>query len=210
MHSAPDLWSYLSPTGGSSSKYKEKGSLFLGFLAPAKTPEEAMDFLAGLRKKRHDATHHCWAYRTGWREELTVRCGDDGEPGRTAGPPILASLKKRGVSDACLVVVRYFGGVKLGTGGLARAYRATATLTLEEARLKTSIPGAEWSITLPYEAQGVLRHKLEAINVTVEDAGYGESLTLIARVPKRNEARFVSSLAALKESWKGAVSWKSK
>jgi len=203
-------WSYLSPEKEASSEFKEKGSRFIGLLSPAVTPDDAMRFLYGLRKRYHDATHHCWAYRTGWGNELLSRYNDDGEPGGTAGPPILASLEKRGVSDACLVVVRYFGGTKLGTGGLMRAYRASAGITLDAAALVKRILSSDWSIELPWGAQGSLRHRADALGIRLAEASSDERLTLAARVPMGVEAQFISFLENLKSHWKGAVSWKSR
>ncbi len=169
-----------------------------------------MDFLEEVRKRYHDATHHCWAYRTGWEDDLESRCSDDGEPSHTAGVPILSTLETRDVSDACLVVVRYFGGIKLGTGGLMRAYRAAAAGALDEASLERFVMRSEWTIDLPYGAQGLFRHEAEGMDVQLEDLDYGESLTVRARVPRRWDSRFASFLERLKESWKGGVSWKSK
>lgn len=206
----PSPWSYLSPSGPHSAEVKEQGSRFIAHLSPAPDPDRAMAFLDDLRRRYHDATHHCWAYRCGWAESLKERCGDDGEPSRTAGPPILAAVAERGVSDASLVVVRYFGGVKLGTGGLARAYRAAARAVLDGAPVDTRTLAVEWLITLPYAAQGPLRHACAQSGVELREEAYGDSLTLCARVPREREAAFGSALAQLREAWKGGVTWKSK
>jgi len=162
-----------------------------------------------LRKSYHDATHHCWAYRTGWKGALRSRSSDDGEPSGTAGAPILASLEKRCVSDACLVVVRYFGGTKLGTGNLRRAYRASARLTLEAASLVKHVLCSDWSIELPWGAQGALRHRAGTLGIRLTEESCGELLVLHAKVPVDSEAPFMSYLENLKSQWKGAVSWKS-
>ena len=201
---------YLSPKGEAKAEVKEQGSRFLAFLAPARSPEEALAHLGLLKRRYHDATHHCWAYRVGWAESLAERASDAGEPSRTAGPPILAALQERRISDACLVVVRYFGGVKLGTGGLARAYRAAARAALEGADLSRVELASEWEVTLPYPAQGELRRSCSKGGVEWLEEAYGERLRVRLRVPLRGAAAFESALCDLREAWKGEVQWKSK
>ena len=206
----PEPFSYLTPVAAISSELKEQGSRFIAHLSPACEADEAMAVLQSLRKRYHDATHHCWAYRLGWAEGLLSRSSDDGEPGHTAGEPILRTMEDRGVSDAILVVVRYFGGVKLGTGGLVRAYRSAARQALEAAHLKVSVLAEAWSVTLPYGAQGSLRHAAAESGVELSELTFGEDLTLLARVPKGAVEPFLGRLERLSEQWKGAVRWKSK
>lgn len=205
-----DPWSYLAPEAASSAELKEQGSRFIAHLAPAASPEAALSFLESLRKRYHDATHHCWAYRTGWGEALQARSSDDGEPSHTAGEPILKSLEDRVVSDASLVVVRYFGGVKLGTGGLVRAYRSAARLVLEEAALRARTLTEEWVVTLPYGAQGSLHHAAEELGVKLGQQAFAEDVAVVARVSKGVAEAFEARLSRLSEQWKGAVRWKSK
>jgi len=206
----PDRWSFLSPAAQAASEFKDKGSSFLGRLAPVLSPEEAMGFLADQKKRYHDATHHCWAYRIGWAEGLHVRSSDGGEPSRTAGQPLVSAMESRGVSDACLVVIRYFGGVKLGTGGLVRAYRAAAQLALDAAELRPKSLCSEWEIALPYGAQGAVRHAASRLGVELREAGGAEALVLSARVPRGAAEAFESALARAAERWKGGVTWKSR
>ena len=111
---------FLAPLAEARGEVREKGSRFLGFLFPAADEEEAERLLGELREQYPGATHHCWAYRIGWPPR--ERSSDDGEPSGTAGGPILSVLAGRGLSNALAVVVRWFGGTKLGKGGLARAY----------------------------------------------------------------------------------------
>jgi uncharacterized YigZ family protein len=205
-----DLWSYLSPAAQAASEFKEKGSSFLGRLAPVSSPEEAAKFVAEQKKRFHDATHHCWAYRIGWAEGLQERSSDGGEPSHTAGLPIASALEGRGVSDACLVVIRYFGGVKLGTGGLARAYRTAAQLVLDAADLRPKVLCAEWEISLPYGAQGTVRHAASRLGVRLREAGSAEELLLSASVPKGAAEAFESALRQASESWKGGITWRSR
>jgi uncharacterized YigZ family protein len=206
----PEPFLYLTPVAAISSELKEQGSRFIAHLSPACEADEAMAVLQSLRKSYHDATHHCWAYRLGWAEGLLSRSSDDGEPSHTAGEPILRTLEDHGVSDAILVVVRYFGGVKLGTGGLARAYRSAARQTLEAAHHRVRILMVTWSVTLPYGAQGSLRHAAAESGVELSEQSFGEDLTLLARVPRSAAGPFLNRLERLSEQWKGAVRWKSK
>jgi len=205
-----DPWSYLSPAAQAASEFKEKGSSFLGRLASASSPEEASKFVAEQKRRFHDATHHCWAYRIGWAEGLLERSSDGGEPSHTAGLPIASALEGRGVSDACLVVIRYFGGVKLGTGGLARAYRTAAQLVLDAAELRPRSLCAEWEISLPYGAQGTVRHAASRLGVHLREAGSAEELLLAASVPRGATEAFESALKQASESWKGGVTWRSR
>jgi uncharacterized YigZ family protein len=205
-----DPWSYWSPSVPARSEFREQSSLFLGCLSPAASEDEAALFLRSLRREFHDATHHCWAYRIGWNEGLRSRCSDNGEPSRTAGAPILAALENHEVSDACLVVVRYFGGVKLGTGGLARAYRRAAVAAIEATDLVARTLCEDWLVSLPYAAQGALRRAAAAAGVELLGAIYDELLTLTARVPLGSAGRFSAALRELSEAWKGGVAWRSK
>jgi uncharacterized YigZ family protein len=205
-----DPWTYLRPEGPSLAEWKEKGSRFIAHAGPVDSPAGALAFLDGLRRRYHDATHHCWAYRSGWLDSMEARFSDDGEPSRTAGPPILQAIETQGVSDVCVVVVRYFGGVKLGPGGLARAYRTAATLALEAARLKTHVIRVEADVEVPYGLQGHLRREAERLGADLEDTGYGERLTVRARVPRGRWVEFEAALGALSESCGGGVTWKSK
>lgn len=114
-------------TVGSVSEgiFKEKGSKFLAFVFPVKTEDEIQATLIQLRKKYHDARHHCYAYVLG-KEGNIYRANDDGEPNHSAGDPILGQIRSHGLTNVMIVVVRYFGGVKLGVGGLIQAYREAA------------------------------------------------------------------------------------
>ena len=116
---------YDSIAGPSTGLYKDNGSKFLAFAYPVESEEEVRKHLDALRKEYFDARHHCYAYRIGHQGQLW-RANDDGEPSSTAGRPILGQILSAGLSDVLVVVVRYFGGTLLGTGGLMVAYREAA------------------------------------------------------------------------------------
>lgn len=122
---------YITVEKQSSDSFIEKKSKFIGYCAPVQTEEEALAFLAEIRKKHHDATHNVYAYRL--RESGFMRFSDDGEPQGTAGLPVLDGMRKAQVTDAVVVATRYFGGTLLGGGGLVRAYSHTASIALEAA-----------------------------------------------------------------------------
>ena len=114
-----------------SAEFEEKKSIFIGHAAPIKTEEEALAYIKQKKAEYADARHNVWAYRL--RGDVVMRCSDDGEPQGSAGVPVLDALRKSGVSDAVLVVTRYFGGILLGAGGLVRAYSHAAKLAIDAA-----------------------------------------------------------------------------
>ena len=117
--------SYNTITINSEGKYTEKGSKFLSFCYPVKTEIEVKEILANLRKEYFDARHHCYAYRLGW-DKSAFRFNDDGEPSGTAGRPIYGQLLSNDLTNVLIVVIRYFGGTKLGVSGLINAYKIAA------------------------------------------------------------------------------------
>lgn len=133
-----------------------ENSEFLAFAERADSPEQALEQLAALRARYPDATHHCWAYRIG----ASYRFNDDGEPGGTAGGPILKAIEGQGVDHVMVVVVRYFGGVKLGTGGLVRAYGGTAAECLRTAPKLEVRPRLGLRVRVPFDQISALYHLL--------------------------------------------------
>lgn len=126
---------YITLSEDAETIYKEKGSKFLCYAFHVENEEQIKEHLDGLRKQYYDATHHCYAWRLGPRGE-SFRANDDGEPSSTAGKPILGQLLSKEVTDALVVVVRYFGGTKLGVSGLITAYKESAARVLDEALLE--------------------------------------------------------------------------
>jgi len=130
--------------------YKEKGSKFIGYLFPVTSEIEVKQRLEEIKKQYHDARHWCYAYRLGF-DGVKYRVNDDGEPSNTAGQPIYGQLLVNDVTNVLLVVVRYFGGVKLGVGGLIKAYRACAEETLEEADIQKKTIKQLFEVNSSYE-----------------------------------------------------------
>lgn len=167
--------SYLTLSSPGESEFIEKRSRFISFAAHIETEDEAKDFVANLRKRFYDARHVCYAYVLGadvWTEEYdpiargtaVMRANDDGEPGGSAGKPILGQLRSRGITNAVVAVVRYFGGVKLGTGGLATAYKTGAAMALDKATVKECMLMEQMVVDVPYADQN-------AVLKTVRDNG---------------------------------------
>ncbi len=129
--------------------FKDKGSRFLAYAFPVESEEEIREHLARLKKRYYDATHHCYAWRLGAHGER-FRANDDGEPSGTAGRPILGQLLSKGLTYVLVVVVRYFGGTKLGVPGLINAYREATLDVLENSRIVTRTEDAWYEVVFPY------------------------------------------------------------
>ncbi len=170
-------------------------SRFLCFLAPAGSPSQAAAVLARVRSLYPDATHHCHAYILG-PEGGVYRSDDDGEPGGTAGMPMLEALRKSGCTDVCAVVVRYFGGVKLGAGGLIRAYGGAVKNALAKAVLVTARRVLECLVTVPAASQGPTEHLLRS-SAQVMSVTYGETVSFRYRVDETDAAFLGERLAHL-------------
>ncbi len=130
------------------AELEEKKSVFIGRAKPISTEEEAQNYLKEIRAKFPDARHHVWAYRL--QGDVVMRCSDDGEPQGTGGVPVLDVLKKSGVSNAMVVVTRYFGGILLGAGGLVRCYSKAAMLAVREAHAVTLEKCRIWEAVCSY------------------------------------------------------------
>ena len=181
---------YSSVAAAVHAETKVRGSRFLAFLAPVGTPEAAVRELDSIRKTYHDAAHHCFAYRIGPTGSLE-RFSDAGEPSGTAGKPILLALQHAAVSDAVLIVTRYFGGTKLGVGGLRRAYAEAAGAALQGAGRVLRILTEEIRLEVPGELIGdVISATARAGGKLVRtDYGTGALLTIEIRRSRADELR---------------------
>lgn len=161
---------------------RTKGSRFIADLGPADTTGEALAFVDRVRQEFPDASHHCYAWSLG-RDGLETRANDDGEPGGSAGRPILAQIEGHGVAGIVCVVTRYFGGTKLGVGGLMRAYGGAAGQALDRAPLVTKPITERWRIAFPYECSGVLEGLFHARGLSLLEAQYGERVEGVVVLP---------------------------
>lgn len=169
--------SFLTLAGPAESELKVQRSRFLGLAFPVQTEQEAQACLSETVRSFHDSRHVCYGYQLGVGENSITRRSDDGEPSGTAGDPILAAIGKLALTDVLVVVVRYFGGVKLGTGGLARAYGQAAAMALAEAEVRKVHLGRDFMIRFPYSQEKSIRRLLETKGGRLMDQVYGEAVT---------------------------------
>lgn len=152
-------------------------STFIGYAKPVASEEEALAFIQEIKKKHRDATHNVPAYVLGEHNDIQ-RCNDDGEPSGTAGVPVLEVLKKEDVRDVAVVVTRYFGGIKLGTGGLVRAYTKGAKIALEAAKIITKVLYQVVIVSVDYTMLGTLQNQLRLKQYDTKDIVYDEMVHL--------------------------------
>ena len=172
---------YKSISAPSKGIYKELGSKFLAFAYPVETEEEIKQILAALRKEYFDARHHCYAWRLGLTGE-PFRMNDDGEPSSTAGRPIHGQLLSRELSDILVVVVRYFGGVKLGVPGLIRAYKTATQDALDNAAVIEKIAGEHFTLKFGYLQMNDVMKVLKDMGITPLKQSFDLDCTLEVRV----------------------------
>ncbi len=172
--------------GSSEAEYSVKGSRFVAVASPISDLAGAAEARDTERRRFHDATHHVYAavLRDGDR-----RFDDDGEPAGTAGRPTLAAIERAGLADVVVIVTRYFGGIRLGTGGLARAYAAAADLALERVPDRTVVPGRRIVLVYSYGDTGAVARSAEAVGAVRLDERYGDQAELEVAVPESRVAR---------------------
>ena len=166
---------YRTLAAATEFRHKIERSEFLGVALPVTSEEEFASSLRDIEKRYFDATHHCWAFRLFAAGETRQRSSDAGEPAGTAGKPILIAIESAGIHDAGLVVVRWFGGVKLGTGGVARAYRDTAAETLRIANLVDRYVYERIRVSLPFSALSTAYRLIDAPHVLLSGEHFGET-----------------------------------
>ncbi|HVT59926.1 MAG TPA: YigZ family protein [Thermoanaerobaculia bacterium] len=185
-----------APAAEAVAELREKGSRFLAVVRPAGGEKEVAEALAALARRFPDATHLCWAARLG--SPARERSSDAGEPAGTAGVPILQALRGAGLSDALAVVVRWFGGVKLGRGGLARAYSAATREALRAVQVVERLPRLRIVLSVPHRRVGAVKRLLRPPGIELEAEEYGGAsaeLTLAVAEPRwRALARALADL----------------
>jgi uncharacterized YigZ family protein len=193
---------YLSVDSGGEIELKVKGSRFLAQALRADDEDGARDLLAAAKRRYHDATHHCTAWRIGAPAEFVERSDDDGEPSGTAGRPILATLQREKLFDTFVVVTRYFGGTRLGSGGLLRAYSEAAAQCLSAAPKRRIYLCTVLRVSCSYDASGTVENLLgkRASALREVERIFGERpsyrLTVLASHADRLEAELVELTAA--------------
>ena len=188
--------SYKSVAGPSEGLFKDNGSRFIALAYPVETEEQVKEIVSSLRKEYHDARHHCYAYRIGLKGDVW-RASDDGEPSGSAGRPILGQIDSLGLSDVLVVVVRYFGGIKLGIPGLIRAYKTSTADALAKATVIPKIASRNYRIGFDYLNMNAVMKVLKDLDLPVKDQNFGESCTLVTRVRLSQVESFLDRLSGI-------------
>jgi uncharacterized YigZ family protein len=179
------FWTIKDPV---SANLTVKGSRFIGDAAPVGSEEAAGAFIAEICRMYHDATHHCTAYRVRQGDGVLQRYRDDGEPSGTAGKPILDEIACQSLDDVVCVVSRYFGGTKLGTGGLMRAYRQCASETLKKAIRVEHFETLKLTVQHEYDHTGIIRNCINRFNGKVQHSVYDDARPRIIVEVRRSMA----------------------
>jgi uncharacterized YigZ family protein len=184
---------YRSIAAPSEGLFKDNGSRFIALAYPVETEEEVKSIVAGLRKEYHDARHHCYAYRLGYKGDLW-RASDDGEPSGSAGRPILGQIDSVGLSDILVVVVRYFGGIKLGIPGLIRAYKTSTADALSSAQIVDKIASRHFRLQFEYLSMNAVMKVLKDMDLPQKAQNFGESCSLETSVRLASVEDFIQRI----------------
>ena len=182
---------YLVPTDYGQDEFTEKKSRFIGRLWPVETEEEALEKIQEMKKLHYDATHNCWAYII---RDGAVRFSDDGEPGGTAGMPMLQVLQREGLHNVVCVVTRYFGGILLGAGGLVRAYTKGAKIAVDAAGKSMKRVWTVLYLPVPYNWYERVRLEVTAWGGIIRDTQFGADVELEVLLPEAQTEPFLEKL----------------
>ena len=185
---------YLIPTDFGEDDFYEKKSHFIGRVWPVETEEEALAKIQEMKKQHYDATHNCWAYII---KDGAVRFSDDGEPGGTAGMPMLQVLQREGLYNIVCVVTRYFGGILLGAGGLVRAYTKGAKIAVDAAGKSMKRVWTALYIPIPYSYYERVKLEVEAFGGILRDTQFGADIELEILMPEAQAQPFLDRLTDL-------------
>ena len=187
---------FITIKENSYDEFVEKKSTFITHLVRVTSEEEAREFIQKMKKKHYDATHVCSCYVVGDNNEIT-RANDDGEPSGTAGAPMLDVLVKNEIKNVCATVIRYFGGTKLGTGGLVRAYGGGVINALKNATLVERKDALEIRLELDYSLNGKIEYEIEKTNFIVNNLEYTDKIIYTIYVMEEDYYSFQSWIANL-------------
>ncbi len=188
--------SYQTLKHAVSTRLDIKKSEFIAYAYPVTSREQAMFHVEQLRVKYADARHHCWAYIIGDPNNTTsAGFDDDGEPNGTAGRPILNVLQHKSIGNVIIIVVRYFGGIKLGAGGLTRAYAGSAQAAVDEMILLPYVPMAQVQIIAEFATEAQCRYVVEDLGGHIDDVTYSKQVTLTVTLAEADIDRLKERLA---------------
>lgn len=182
---------YLVPSGYGEDEFTEKKSRFIGRVWQVDTEEEALAKIQEMKKQHYDATHNCWAYII---KDGAVRFSDDGEPGGTAGMPMLQVLEREGLANVVCVVTRYFGGILLGAGGLVRAYTKGAKIAVDAAGKSMKRVWTVLYVPCPYNFYERVKLEVEAFGGLIRNTEFGTEVELEILVPEAQSQPFQARL----------------
>ena len=182
---------YLVPTDFGEDEFVEKKSRFIGRVWPVETEEEALAKIQEMKKQHYDATHNCWAYII---KDGAVRFSDDGEPGGTAGMPMIQVLQREGLNNIVCVVTRYFGGILLGAGGLVRAYTKGAKIAVDAAGKSTKRVWSVLYVPCPYNFYERVKLEVAAFEGIIRDTQFGAEVELEILVAEGKAQAFLDAL----------------
>ena len=168
---------YTAPRATFQKELEIKKSIFLATLIPVRNEEEAQEALAKMKKEKRDATHNCSAYRIG-TERIYEKSSDDGEPQGTAGHPMLHVLQMNELTNTLAIVTRWFGGIKLGAGGLTRAYTQSLADAVKEADLVRYTPHEKYTVSFPYTTAGAFENHIKGTDIIVKDRQFSDKVTV--------------------------------
>jgi len=192
-----EVFSFYTIEGSSEGSYKELGSKFHAFAIPVSSEEEIKNRIGVLKKKYFDARHHCFAWVLG-EDKSRYRAFDDGEPNHSAGDPILGQIKSRNLTNVLVVVVRYFGGVKLGVGGLIQAYKTAAEEALNNAVVIEQEVTYAVQLHYPYESTTEVMRLVKDFDLIIIRQDFLEDCVLHADVKRKYYESFLSKAELLK------------
>jgi uncharacterized YigZ family protein len=205
MNRKPENDKYLQIPERCRLEEKIKGSRFIASAIPVTGDEEASRFVYEIKKEFHDATHNCWAWKVGMGRSQKYRYNDDGEPSGTAGQPILKAIDNMNMTNICVVVTRYFGGTKLGTGGLMRAYGQATLGLLRSCEPVKKYAADQLEFSVDYDFANVAHVIIESFAAELEDSHYGEKATFQVEVRSSKLSKFKEKLT---EATNGQVEFK--
>jgi uncharacterized YigZ family protein len=191
-------YSILTLKSDGKGIYKEKGSKFLGFAYSVSSESEIKEKIASLKSEYFDARHHCFAWILG-PEKKQFRAFDDGEPNHSAGDPILGQIRSRNLTNVLIVVVRYFGGTKLGVGGLIAAYRSAAEDALNNSLVIEKEVLERITVSYDYSVTAEVMKMVKEFDLTIVAQDFKQQCDLIADVPLRNKEKFEEKIKLLKD-----------
>ncbi len=186
--------SYFTLADEAEAETKIQRSRFIALACPANDDGEARDFINKVAKRFHDSRHLCHGWRLGLEPNTLENRNDDGEPSGTAGEPILAAIRRTDLANLVVVVVRYFGGIKLGAGGLARAYGGTADLVLGKAPRREILLGRQFDLDFPYPSRKTVNHLLQQHGGRTVQEDYGAEIHWRLWLPHSTSEGFLESL----------------